>query len=238
MCKWYDPVRARPTFRDGSACAQSGMTQSHLLVTLRTLVEGSWQEVVHWLAAKPGVFTLPRPEQQIAFELADRVRRGIRQLVGNASWDRLYFDPTTITLERAPASFESQRAPIYIDTRQLFGIPAQAPRDPSAPDLAISVQVLRAGPALLELDDDGRPKRAGWVPTSLRMQGSLLEQHVALLEGATTMPAEGFLFVIYSNEARRRSSVDLREVASWASWNQRSETFWWATRHFRARMRA
>ena len=213
------------------------MNQPETFANIRSLLEGTWQEVTHWLLQKPGIFTLPHPEQQVAFELADRTRRAIRQLVSSPSWDRLYFDATTLTLCRAPVTFDGQRAPIYIDTRQIFGLEPQSPRDPSSPDLAVSVQVLRTGPAMLELDDDGRPRRQTYVPTNLRSQGYLLEQHVAILEGTTTNPAEGFLFVVYSNEARRRSVVDLREVASWASWNRPSETFWWATRHFRARPR-
>lgn len=205
---------------------------------LRNVVEGSWEEVTRWLAAKPGVFTLPHPEQQVAFELADRLRRAVRHMIGNHSWDRLYFDATSLTLDRVPVPFEGKRPPIFIDTRQLFGLSQQAPRDANAPDVAISVQVLRTAPELLELDDDGRPRRQGFMPSSLRRQGWLLEEHVALLEAqANNVACDGYLFVVYSNEARRRSAVDLREVASWASWHRPSETFWWATRYFRARPR-
>ncbi|MFO0564194.1 MAG: hypothetical protein U0263_00955 [Polyangiaceae bacterium] len=204
---------------------------------LRGIVEGTWEEVTRWIAAKPGVFTLPHPEQQLLFEYADRLRRAIRHLVQNHNWDRLYFDATTVTLERALMPLGERRAPIYVDTRQLFGIPNPAPRDASAPDVAISIQVLRAAPAELDLDDDGRPRRLAYVPTSLRHQGWLLEEHVQHLEALAQNSCEGFLFVLYSNEARRRSVVDLREVASWASWHRPLETLWWTTRHFRAKAR-
>jgi hypothetical protein len=213
------------------------MNPPHTLAQVRNVVEGTWEEVAHWLSAKPGVFTLPHPEQQIAFEYADRLRRAIRHMVGNHNWDRLYFDATTLSFERAPMPFDGRRTPIYVDTRQIFGVPQQAVRDPAAPDLAVSIQVLRSAPEMLELDDECRPRRQTWMPVSLRSQGWLLEEHVALLQAYAEATCEGYLFVAYSNEARRRSSIDHREVASWASWHRPSDTFWWATRHFRAKAR-
>ena len=202
---------------------------------VRNIVEGTWEEVTQWLAAKPGIFTLPHPEHQIAFELADRLRRALRHLIGDHSWDRMYFDATTLTVDRVPVPLEGRRPPIFVDTRKLFGLAQHAHRDANAPDLALSIQVLRSTPELLELDEDGRPRRQSWTPTSLKRQGWLLEEHVTLLEAHSASACDGYLFVAYSNEARRRSSVDLREVASWASWHRPSETFWWATRHFRAK---
>ncbi|MCC6663662.1 MAG: hypothetical protein IT375_07960 [Polyangiaceae bacterium] len=205
------------------------------LTQVRNLAEGTWEEVTRWFSAKPGIFTLPHPEQQLLFEYADRLRRAIRHVVGDHSWDRMYFDATTVTFERAPLPLDERRAPIYVDTRKLFGIPNPAPRDAAAPDVAVVIQVLRTAPAALELDDDARPLRPGQPPTAVQLQGWLLEQHVQHLEQLSHAACDGFLFVVYSNEARRRSAVDLREVASWASWHQPSETLWWATRHFRAR---
>jgi hypothetical protein len=116
------------------------------LAQVRGLADGAWDEVTRWFGAKPGIFTLPHPEQQICFELGDRLRRAIRQMVQNNTWDRLYFDATTLTLERALIPLEGRRPPIYVDTRQLFGLEANATRDHLAPDLAISVQVLRTAP--------------------------------------------------------------------------------------------
>ncbi len=207
------------------------------LTQVRNIVEGTWDEVTRWFSAKPGIFTLPHPEQQILFEFADRLRRAIRHVVQNHSWDRMYFDATTVTFERVPMPLDERRAPIYVDTRQLFGIPNPAPRDDRAPDIAVVIQVLRSAPENLELDDDARPRRIAFSPTSLRLQGWLLEEHVQHLEQLSQNACEGFLFVVYTNDAHRRSAVDLREVASWASWQRPTETLWWATRHFRAKPR-
>lgn len=48
------------------------------LTQVRNLAEGTWEEVTRWFSAKPGIFTLPHPEQQLLFEYADRLRRAIR----------------------------------------------------------------------------------------------------------------------------------------------------------------
>lgn len=205
------------------------------LAQVRNIVEGAWEEVTHWFCAKPGIFTLPHPEQQLLFEYADRLRRAIRHVVQNHAWDRMYFDATTVTLERVPAPLDERRAPIYVDTRQLFGLANPAPRDERAPDVAVVIQVLRSAPENLELDDDGRPRRIAFTPASMRLQGWLLEEHIRHLERLSYGPCECFLFVVYSNEAHRRSVVDAREVASWASWHKPSETLWWTARHFRAK---
>jgi hypothetical protein len=205
------------------------------LLQARGIVEGTWEEVIHWFSQKPGIFTLPHPEQQILFEYADRLRRALRHIVQNHSWDRVYFDATTVTLDAAPPPLEDRRPPIYVDTRQLFGVPNPAPREDATPDIAVSIQVLRTGPEQLELDDDGCPRRLAALPQSLLLQGLLLEAHVRNLERLSQSACEGFLFVVYSNEARRTSSVDQRDVASWASWHRPSETLWWATRHFRSK---
>jgi hypothetical protein len=214
------------------------MTQPPLAVSqVRNLAEGAWDEVVRWFSAKPGIFTLPHPEQQILFELADRLRRAARHLVQNHNWDRLYFDATTVTLERALVPLEGRRPPIYVDTRQLFGLGANAIRDHLAPDLALSVQVLRSAPELLELDDDGKPRKQSYGPASVKLQGWLLEEHVRHLEELSGTACDGFLFIVYSNDAQRQSPVDLREVASWATWQRSSDALWWSSRHFRARAR-
>jgi len=204
------------------------------LSEVRALVEGTWNEVARWLAAKPGIFGLPHPEQQIAFEYADRLRVAIRQSLGVPSWDRLYFDASSVSLDGAAMPIVDRRAPIYVDSRQLFGLPAHASRDANLPDLAASVQVLRSAPEAFELDEDGRPRR-GVSPSSIRDQGWLLEQHVAHLDELSGNACDAFLFVVYSNDARRSTAVDRREVASWASWHQLSNSLFWASRHFRAR---
>lgn len=206
------------------------------LQSLRDLVQGTWQEVAQWFVAKPRIFALPHPEQQILFEYAPRLRTAIRGAMGDANWDRLYFDASNTSLGTGSISHViGRRPPLYIDTRRIFGLPEHGHRAITAPDIAIAVQVLRAAPALLELDDDGRPIAQRWMPTSLRLQGWLLDEHVSQLEELTPTPCDGFLFVIYNNEAGRRTTVDTRDIASWASWNQPSKSLWWASRHFRAK---
>jgi hypothetical protein len=206
--------------------------------TLRRVAQATWEDVARWFTAKPRIFSLPNPEQQILFEYADRVRASIRKLTRNYSWDRLYFDGSGATLGGYPlAHMVARRPPIYLDTRQLYGLTSGA-RDPTAPDIAVAIQVLRTASELIDLDDDGRPRHQSWMPTNIRAQGKLLEEHVEQLEELSKGACDGFLFVIYSNEARRRTAVDLREVASWASWQQASETLWWAARHFRASRKA
>ncbi len=202
--------------------------------TMRRVVEATWDDVTRWLVAKPRIFSLPHPEQQILFEYADRVRASIRSVCGNHSWDRLYFDSSSATLGGFPlAHMVARRPAIYLDTRQLYGLTSGA-RDASNPDVAIAIQVLRSASELLDLDEDSRPRHQSWMPTNIRAQGKLLEEHVEQLEELSQGACDGFLFVVYSNEARRRTAVDLREVASWASWQQPTETVWWTSRHFRA----
>lgn len=209
-------------------------TRPITLPSLRRVVEATWDDVTRWFIAKPRIFALPHPEQQILFEYADRLRASIRSLCGNHSWDRLYFDSSSATLGGYPlAHLVTRRPPIYVDTRQLFGL-TSGTRDASAPDIAIAVQVLRSSSELIDMDDDGRPRHQAFLPTSVRAQGKLLEEHVAQLEELSQGACDGFVFVVYSNEARRRTAVDLREVASWASWQQPTDTLWWTSRHFRA----
>jgi hypothetical protein len=208
------------------------------LAQLRRVVQNSWEELVGWLLAKPRILELPHPEQQILFELGCRMRGTLRSLVGDVSWDRMVFDASSSTLgAHANADAFGRRPPIYIDTRHLFGVGASERRTTAKPNLAVSVCVLRSCRAALEVDDDGRPKNQTFLPTSVRTQGWLLEEHVRQLEELELEPCDGFLFVVYSNSARRRTAVDTREVASWASWQTPSDTLWWASRHFRAKAR-
>ncbi len=206
---------------------------------LRNLIEGTWEEVARWFIAKPRVFTLPHPEQQILFEYASRLRSAIRAACSQASWDRLYFDASSSSLGTGSVvHVVPRRPPLYIDTRKLYGLDDHGPRQVATPDAAVAVQVLRSAPELLDLDEDGRPRTQRWMPTSMRLQGWLLDEHVAQLEELSGAPCDGFLFVVYSNDARRVTTVDARDVASWASWHQPTTTLWWASRHFRARTRS
>ena len=206
------------------------------LASLRDVVDGVWQEVAHWLMQKPRIFSLAHPEQQILFEYASRLREALRATAGQPRWDRMYFDASTVSLGSGAVSHViGRRPPLYIDTRRLFGLSDHEPRSAEHADLAVSIQVLRAAPAQLALDEDGRPQSQRWMPVSLRVQDFLLQEHVTELERITSSPCDGTLFVVYSNESGRRTGVDAREIASWASWHQPAPTFWWASRHFRAR---
>lgn len=211
-------------------------TQPLHLGHLRSIIDGVWNDVATWMLQKPRVFSLAHPEQQIGFEYAARLREALRQASGQPRWDRLYFDASTLSVGTgAPAVMECRRPPIFVDTRRLFSIPDAAHRSALQPDLAVSIQVLRAPPVELTLDEAGRPTSQRWMPVSLAAQGHLLEQHVQELERLSGTGCDGTLWVVYSNETGRRTSVDLREVASWASWHQPVATLWWASRHFRAR---
>ncbi len=205
------------------------------LLQLREIVQGSVEGVAAWCVAKPRLFDLPRPEQQIQFELATRLRDVLRQRVANPTWDRLFFDAS----DSSPASPASctARPPIFIDTRQIFGTVGAATRGPAEPDVALAVHVLRSSRQTLELDENGVPAEQKWLPRSLLCEGVLLEERVAQLEHFSRAACDGVLLVVYSNEARRRTAVDTREVASWASWQTPLDTLWWATRQFRARVR-
>lgn len=206
------------------------------LASLRGVVDGVWHDVSRWLLQKPRVFSLAHPEQQILFEFAARLREALRQAAGQPRWDRLYFDGSSISLGSGSVSHVvGRRPPIFVDTRRLLGLPDAAPRMAATADLAVSLQVLRAPPPQLELDEDGRPRSQRWMPVSLRVQGFLLEEHVAELDRLTAQPCDGTLIVIYSNETGRRTAVDSRDIVSWASWHQPAPTFWWSSRHFRAR---
>lgn len=208
-------------------------TQPVNVQSLRRVVEATWDEVTRWFSAKPRIFSLPNPEQQILFEYADRLRASIRTLCGNQAWDRLYFDSSSATLGGYPLAHRvTRRPPIYVDTRQLYGL-TSGTRDASSPDIAIAIQVLRAASELIDLDEDGRPRHQSWMPTNIRAQGKLLDEQIEQLEELSRGACDGYLFVAYSNEARRRTAVDLREVASWASWQPAGETLAWASRHFR-----
>lgn len=205
------------------------------LPQLRRLIQNSWEELAQWLLNKPRLFSLPRPEQQIAFEYAARLRETLRSLVGSSSWDRLYFDASSLLLPYVMAESLNRRAPLYIDTRQLFGIGSSRARTAAAPDVAIAIQALRSCGEIVDFDEEGQPRNTGFIPVTMREQGFMLEEHVRHLEELSHDGCDGWLFVVYSNEAGRRTPVDRREVASWATWQQPSDKMWWASRHFRVK---
>jgi hypothetical protein len=206
------------------------------LSQLRDTVQSTMEDLAAWCVAKPRLFELPRPELQIQFELGARLRETLRNRVGNPSWDRLYFDAGD-PLPNVPSGVA--RAPIFVDTRQLFGVVGTDNRDRTAaePDLAIAVHVLRSSRPTLELDENGIPTQQTYLPRNLLTEGVVLEERVAHFERLSRALTDGALLVIYSNEARRRTAVDTRDIASWASWQTPLDTLWWTVRHFRAKAR-
>lgn len=126
------------------------------LAELRQAVSDTWSELVVWFSAKPRLFRLPRPEQQLNFELACRLRERIRRDSGQSRWDRLYLDGAACHLsEFTQLETAGQGAPVYPDTHQLYGLGSRDRRDSQMPDLAIAVHVLRSAHEILDLDEDG-----------------------------------------------------------------------------------
>ena len=205
------------------------------LLELRETVQACIDDIAAWCVGKPRLFDMPHPEQQIQFELACRLRDALRERTSNPTWDRLWFDAS----EPAPGALAatSVRPPVYVDTRQLFGVLGAAPRTANEPDLGVAVHVLRSSPPTVAFDDNGVPSKQRWLPSNLLMEGALLEERVAQFDRLSRANCDATLFVVYSNEARRRTPVDSRDVASWASWQTPIDTLWWTARHFRAKAR-
>jgi hypothetical protein len=211
------------------------MPQPMTLGQLRRVTHNTWEEIEPWLLGRPALFDAPNPAQQILFEYASRLRDTLRSLTANPSWDGLHFDAslaTATTLSLAEAA--GRRPPIYLDTRELFGLHRQQ-RRAEAPDVACAVCVLRACDEILDMDEDCRPRHQAWMPVSIRAQGRVLEEQVRQFEEISRSACDGYLFIVYSNAAGRATAVDQRDVASWASWRQPTRTLWWASRHFRAK---
>jgi hypothetical protein len=202
------------------------------LARLRAGVQETIEELVTWFVGKPRLFQLARPEQQIQFELATRVRERIRAEAANRSWDRLFFDATPFNVVDDGAR---RPPPIFVDTRQLFGV-LNHKREPTAPDVAIAVHVLRGAPEQLSFDANGVPTGQPWVPVNMRAQGMWVEQRVAQFERLSHECCDGALLAIYANDTGRRTAVDARDIASWASWQKPVADVWWAVRHFRAKV--
>jgi hypothetical protein len=213
-----------------------GMPTLLTLMQLRETVQTCIEDITAFCVGKPRLFDMPRPEQQIQFELACRLREALRERTQNPAWDRLSFDAS----QPAPGALAATnvRPPIYVDTRQLFGVLGAAPRTPNEPDLGVAVHVLRSAPASLVLDESGATSKQRWLPSNLLIDGALLEERVAQFDRLSrTNNCDATLFVVYSNDARRRTPVDSRDVASWASWQTPLDTLWWTARHFRAKAR-
>lgn len=204
------------------------------LPALREVVDSCIADLATWFVAKPRLFDLPRPEQQIQFELAYRLRERLRERTNNPTWDRLHYDAADTGA--AHAATVAQRPPIYVDARQLYGS-VSSPRSPTEPDLALAVHVLRAVRAEIEFDENGNPSSQQSLPLPISVAGSLVEQRVTDFDRLSHNACDCALLVIYSNDARRRTAIDKREVASWASWQTPLDTLWWTVRHFRAKAR-
>lgn len=208
------------------------MTKVLTLPTLREIVDSCVEDLASWFVAKPRLFDLPRPEQQIQFELAARLRDRLREGTANPAWDRLHYDAADTGA--AHAATVAQRPPIYVDARQLYGS-LTSPRSAAEPDLALAVHVLRSIRKEVEFDENGNPTGHSSLPLPISVAGSLVEQRVIEFDRLSHQSCDCALLVIYSNDARRRTAIDKREVASWASWQTPLDTLWWTVRHFRAR---
>jgi hypothetical protein len=206
------------------------------IAELRQAVTETWNELVVWFSAKPRVFRLPRPEQQVNFEFACRLRERLRRSADLQHWDRLYFDGVSCQLtESTHAEAVGHSVPIYLDAHHLYGLSNRDSRDESMPDMAIAVHVLRSSHELLDIDEDGRPRHQNFLPQSMAVQGWKLDEQVKAFETMAEQEVASSLFVIYSNQARRVTAVEKRDVASWAAWNEIDPTLWWASRYFRQR---
>jgi hypothetical protein len=201
---------------------------------LREVVDSCIADLASWFVAKPRLFDLPRPEQQIQFELASRLRERLRERTANPTWDRLHYDAADTGA--AHAATVAQRPPIYVDARQLYGS-VSSPRSPAEPDLALAVHVVRSIRSEVEFDENGNPAGQTSLPLPISVAGSLVEQRVIEFDRLSHQACDCALLVIYSNDARRRTAIDKREVASWASWQAPLDTLWWTVRHFRAKAR-
>jgi len=210
------------------------MPQLLTLTQVRDLVQSTVDDIAAWCVAKPRLFELPRPEQQVQFELASRLREALRARTAHPTWDRLYFDATR---PRADSDGLPARPPIFVDARQLYGSVASGTRSALEPDIALAVHVLRSSRSTLEVDENGLPTEQAWLPHNLLAEGAQLEASVEQLERLSHACCDGVLFVVYSNDARRKTAVDRREIASWASWQTPLDTLWWTVRHFRAKAR-
>jgi hypothetical protein len=205
------------------------------LAQLRETVQSSIDELAAWFVAKPRVFALARPAQQLQFELACRLRDRIRERTENPRWDRLHFDASDGPW--ASPAIPSAKPPILVDARQLFGAIAADKRTATEPDVALAVHVLRAPPNSLDYDENGLPLRQAFAPDDLFRESVILEQRVGQFERLSHLNCDGALLVVYSNDARRRTAVDAREIASWASWQTPIDNVWWTARYFRAKAR-
>jgi len=205
------------------------------LAQLRETVQTTIDELAAWFVAKPRVFAMRRPAQQLQFELAARLRERLRERTENPRWDRLQFDASEAP--SASPALPAARPPIYVDTRQLFGAVSADKRNPAEPDVGLAVHVLRASPSTLELDENGSPLGRAFGPEDLLLESVFLEHRVQQFERLSHHCADGALIVVYSNDARRKTAVDTREIASWASWQTPIDTVWWTARYFRAKAR-
>jgi len=186
------------------------------------------------VVSKPRLLALPRPEQQIGFEYACRLREALRAASRYPKWDRLFFDGTnSIASETTHVDGVGRRPPIYLETHQLIGRPPNVAPDSVLCDFAAAIHVLRASHELLDLDEDGRPRHQLWLPQSMLLQGARLEEQVREFEHLAERGVEGYLFALYLNQANRRTAVDSRAVASWATWGELAPGLFATSRRFR-----
>ena len=203
------------------------------LTQLRRIVLTTWDQLAGHCHRHRRLVKLPRPEQQLLFEYTMRLREALQSAAGAPDWNRYVFDASAASPTVLPLAENIGRPHLLLDPRRLLGRDMRERRSATAPDVAVCVHVLRTAPAVIETDANGRPRSP--LPPDLRAQGRLLSENVNLLERLSQNACDGFLFVLYFNPYGRRSDVDRREIASWASWNVFNDTLWATSRHFRAR---
>ncbi|MCA9641828.1 MAG: hypothetical protein KC492_14080, partial [Myxococcales bacterium] len=69
---------------------------------LRRIVENTWVELMTWLGGRGKLLDLPHPEQQILFELGFRLRENLRSMAQDPTWDRLFFDASSLSTSFLP----------------------------------------------------------------------------------------------------------------------------------------
>jgi hypothetical protein len=198
---------------------------------VRNLIQECWAHVLARLAVRPHLADLRRPEQQLLFEFATGLRRAVRHTAESPSWDGLVVDGLAMTdfLDVEPPL---QGAPILLRTEGLLATEAG---QLAAGDIALAIHVLRAAPELLDFDEAGCPRHQLWTPTPMAVQGRLLEQRVAWCEAISEAGHEAWLGVVYFSVSGRRTGVESRQIASWASWQNITPTTLASSRRFRSR---
>jgi len=198
---------------------------------LRNVVQESWTHLLARLAVRPHLAELRRPEQQLLFEFAAGLRRAVRHATAEPAWDGIVVDGAVMTefLTEEPPILG---APILLRTE---GLLARDADQVISGDFALALHVLRAPRELLDFDDNGCPRHQTWLPVPMLAQGRVLEQRVEWCEALAESGHEAWLGVIHFSVPGRRTAIESRQIASWASWQSVSAAISATSRRFRSR---